>query len=169
MTKGNLDEVATDEFVHRCRSMGAGFTLFSEYESISGDRTLVLDDGQRAELNRRARELDRRHQGLILAFPGDEESLGGCLAAGRGFAHVNADGGLEPCPMAPWSDVNVAEVGLRAALDSRFLRRIRNDHESLKSDGACALWENREWTRKALAETLRETDATPEDALLGVG
>lgn len=155
VTNANLEEVVTDDFVRHCRALGAGFTLYSEYESINGDRALVLSDVQRNSLVCRAAELDRRHPGLILTFPGDEESLGGCLAAGRGFAHVNADGGLEPCPMAPWSDVNVADVGLKAALSSRFLRRIREDHESLKSDGACALWENREWTRKALEETHR--------------
>ena len=33
---------------------------------------------------------------LFIAFPHDEIALGGCLAAGRGFVHINAYGDVEP-------------------------------------------------------------------------
>ncbi len=31
---------------------------------------------------------------VFVSFPGDEKSSGGCIAAGRGFFHINSHGGL---------------------------------------------------------------------------
>ena len=55
---------------------------------------------------------------IFLSFPGDEKALGGCLASGRGFFHIGSDGSAEPCPLSPFSDSNVAEMGVREALKS---------------------------------------------------
>ena len=55
---------------------------------------------------------------IFLSFPGDEKALGGCLASGRGFFHIGPDGSAEPCPFSPFSDSNVAEMGVREALKS---------------------------------------------------
>lgn len=59
------------------------------------------------------------YQKLISAiFLGDEESSGGCLAAGRGFFHINSHGGAEPCLFSLYSDINVRDTSLRQALNS---------------------------------------------------
>ena len=42
---------------------------------------------------------------IVVSFPGDEKSSGGCLAAGRGFFHINSHGGAEPCPFSPYSEL----------------------------------------------------------------
>jgi MoaA/NifB/PqqE/SkfB family radical SAM enzyme len=89
--------------------------------------------------------------GLFISLPGDEEKYGGCLAAGRGFAHISADGSVEPCPFAPCSDLNIRDRSLASALESKFLRKIRESHHLLKeSRGGCTLWENRKWVSDQL-------------------
>ena len=55
---------------------------------------------------------------IFLSFPGDEKALGGCLASGRGFFHIGSDGSAEPCPLSPFRDSHVAEMGVREALKS---------------------------------------------------
>jgi MoaA/NifB/PqqE/SkfB family radical SAM enzyme len=83
--------------------------------------------------------------------PGDEEEIGGCLSAGKGFIHISADGNVEPCPFAPYSDTNLRESSLREALQSEFLREIRENHERLsEAEGGCALWVERAWVRSLL-------------------
>ena len=90
---------------------------------------------------------------LFVAFPGDEEQFGGCLAAGRGFVHVNAAGDVEPCPFAPYSDVNLRRTSLREALASPLLGEIGRNHDKLvETRGGCALWANREWVQSLLAD-----------------
>lgn len=112
-----------------------------EYTPIEpGTENLILDDAQRAILREKMREFQTNHQGLFINFPGDEELFGGCLAAGRGFAHISPDGGLEPCPFAPYSSTSVKNMTLRDALQSEFLKAIQQNHGSLvKTAGGCAL------------------------------
>jgi MoaA/NifB/PqqE/SkfB family radical SAM enzyme len=78
--------------------------------------------------------------------PGDEKDFGGCLSAGRGFVHVSAEGNLEPCPFAPYSDINLKNTSLKDGLQSKFLQTIRDSEDQLgESGGSCALWAKREW------------------------
>jgi MoaA/NifB/PqqE/SkfB family radical SAM enzyme len=88
------------------------------------------------------------HPAMFIAFPGDEEQYDGCLAAGRGFMHINPSGKVEPCPFAPFSDTDLHFNTLREALSSEFLAKVRKNHHLLKEGkGGCALWANREWLR----------------------
>ena len=61
-----------------------------------------------------------KYRALFVNVPGDEKDFGGCLSAGRGFVHVSAEGDLEPCPFAPYSDVNLRDKPLKEALQSPF-------------------------------------------------
>lgn len=75
----------------------------------------------------------------------------GCLSAGRGFVHINATGDIEPCPFAPYSDINLRDSSLKDALQSEFLKTIRQNHRELsETEGGCALWVKREWVRSLL-------------------
>ena len=78
---------------------------------------------------------------MFVAVPWDEAEAGGCLSAGRGFVHINASGGVEPCPFAPYSDADLTEVSLLEALKSPFLARLREMPELVDYEGAgCELW-----------------------------
>ena len=89
-----------------------------------------------------------RFTALFITVPGDEEEIGGCLSAGRGFIHVNAEGDVEPCPFFPYSDTNLMDMSLKDALQSEFLKRIRENHEQLsEAKDGCALWAEGEWVR----------------------
>ena len=81
---------------------------------------------------------------ILLAFPGDERADGGCMAAGRGFFHINSHGGAEPCPFSPYSDINVRDTSLRDAIHSRLFRALR-EGDFLDDDhvGGCVLYEKR--------------------------
>ena len=88
---------------------------------------------------------------LFMSFPGDEKLSGGCLAAGRGFFHINSNGGAEPCPASPYSDINVCETSLIDALNSNLFKSLRNggilteEHE-----GGCVLFEHKDEVEKIL-------------------
>ena len=109
------------------------------------ERDLLLD-----ELELLRKEYDDM---LFLSFPGDEKTSGGCLAAGRGFFHINSYGGAEPCPASPYSDINVRDSSLLEALDSKLFRSLRDggilldDHE-----GGCVLFEHKDEVERILNE-----------------
>ncbi len=94
------------------------------------------------EINR----LREEHPKMIyIAFPGDEKSTGGCVAAGRGFFHINSHGGAEPCPFSPYSDINVKNTSLLEAIKSPLFTALRNSDILLDDhEGGCVLYEKRE-------------------------
>jgi MoaA/NifB/PqqE/SkfB family radical SAM enzyme len=107
---------------------------------------LVLQENQKAELQSKVDAFMKKLPGLFVAFPGDEEQYGGCLAAGRGFFHINPSGLVEPCPFAPFSDQSILSSNIKEALNSPLFKYIQENHHLLKeTEGGCALWANREF------------------------
>ena len=83
---------------------------------------------------------------------GRSKSSGGCVAAGRGFFHINSHGGAEPCPFSPYSDVNIRSTSLRDALHSPlFLALQKGDILLDDHQGGCVLYEKRELVEQILA------------------
>ncbi len=152
VTRSNVETVTDREFIRQFIDLGCKLLFFLEYTPIAeGTEEWVLTDSQRDELLRRRDSLRSEFSALFIAVPGDEEDVGGCLAAGRGFVHVSAEGDVEPCPFAPYSDANLRDSSLKDALQSHFLKSIRDNRESLSdTEGGCALWIEREWVRSLL-------------------
>ena len=94
---------------------------------------------------------------VYISFPGDEKGSGGCVAAGRGFFHINSHGGAEPCPLSPYSDVNIRNTSLREAVRSPLFLALQNE-DILKDDheGGCVLYEKRE----LVEQLMRRHDAS---------
>ena len=94
-----------------------------------------------------------KYPALFIAVPWDEDDVGGCLSAGRGFVHINAAGDLEPCPFAPFSDTNVRDFSLQDALQSKLCERIREIPKlSRETGGGCVLWKERELVESLKAD-----------------
>ncbi len=152
VTSVNLDVVTAPAFVRSLTDAGTRIVFFVEYTPVEpGTEALALSEVQRAVLRRRVDALRAERRALFVAFPGDEERFGGCLAAGRGFIHVDPQGRLEPCPFAPYSDTSVREQPLVGALGSPLLAAIRENHGRLtETRGGCALRAERDWVRSLL-------------------
>jgi len=147
ITRENFPRVTDEMFIRQMLETGARVFTFVEYVPMEpGTENLILTREQKKILPVVLVNFNREFPALFIGFPGDEDAYGGCLAAGRGFVHVSPSGDLEPCPAAPVSDVNLAQVPLKEALRSRLLTRIRSEHGLLtESAGGCALRANRVW------------------------
>ncbi|MGV8082570.1 MAG: radical SAM protein [Coriobacteriia bacterium] len=152
VTNPNIDSVLRNEFIEEYLQQGCRLFLFVEYVPIEPEtEPTVLSKTDKVRLNDFAITCAKEYPALFIPFPGDEDQYGGCLAAGRGFVHVSADGDVEPCPFAPFSDANLKHASLKEALASDFLSRVRDNHHLLKEgEGGCALWHNREWLTELL-------------------
>ena len=113
---------------------------------------LAPGDERREYLESRLSRLREQFPEMVfITFPGDEKSSDGCIAAGRGFFHINSYGGAEPCPFSPFSDINVKEATLKQALDSPLFTALRSggilldDHE-----GGCVLYNKRAEVEKII-------------------
>ena len=143
LTTENLAIVTSDAFLNRLRTLGAKVVFFVDYvPADAGTERLAPGDAERALLSSRLDALRAAQDGMIyVSFPGDEQFSDGCLAAGRGFFHINPTGGAEPCPFSPVSDTNLKHTSLLDALDSPLFTRLRAS-ELLRGhhNGACALF-----------------------------
>ncbi len=143
VTKDNLDTVLGEEFIAELLNKGCRLVLFVEYVPVDGNADPALGEKERQTLIEQKEMLCTRFKDMILmAFPGDEKLMGGCLAAGRGFFHINAFGGAEPCPFSPYSDTSLRFGSIKQALDSALFRKIRES--GIEADdhvGGCALFE----------------------------
>ena len=163
VTRSNFDLVTSDDFVKQYLREGCRLFFFVEYVPVAaGTDDLTLDARQRSAMTALSASLLSKYDALFIAFPGDEEKFGGCLAAGRGFVHVNPQGDLEACPMAPFSDVNLRNVPLAEGLASPLLRAIRENHDLLReTNGGCALWEKRELVKELVTANTNTTSGCP--------
>ena len=154
VTKENIGEVYSDEFLDLMRKRGCKAVFYIEYVSVTDEsQELAPDDADREFMNERMDYLRANHQDMMyIAFPGDEKSSGGCLAAGRGFFHINSHGGAEPCPFSAYSDINVKETSVREALNSGLFTALR-EGGILAGDhiGGCVLHEKRDQVEAILA------------------
>jgi MoaA/NifB/PqqE/SkfB family radical SAM enzyme len=146
-TRDNFNPVTSEEFVRQMTGAGARVFTYVEYVPMApGTENLALTHEQKKILQAVMTDYNRKFPALFIGFPGDEDTYGGCLAAGRGFVHVSPHGDLEPCPAAPFSDANLSTTPLREALQSRLLGRLRERPEFLsETEGGCALRANRAW------------------------
>ena len=154
VTTENIEEVTSPEFVGDLARRGCRLIIYIEFVPVT-DESMHLAPGER-ERAYLASAMDSLRSGndemVLLAFPGDEKADGGCMAAGRGFFHINSHGGAEPCPFSPYSDINVKESSLREAMRSRLFVALR-EGEFLDDEhvGGCVLFEKRAQVEALLA------------------
>ena len=147
LTKANLDEVMSDAFVSDLIARGCKGVIYVEYVPTSAaTEALAPDDAARERFGARLAELRSAYdRTLFIAFPGDEKDSDGCLAAGRGFFHINSHGGAEPCPFSPYSDTNIRNGSLLDAMRSPLFTALREGDMLLEEHkGGCVLFERRE-------------------------
>lgn len=151
VTTENIKEVTSDEFIASLVDRGCKLVIYVEYVPVTEEtEALAPGDKEREYLHSEIERLrEEREEMVFVSFPGDEKSSGGCIAAGRGFFHINSHGGAEPCPFSPFSDINVRDTSLKEAVNSPLFRELRDNGYLLEDHaGGCVLFEKREQVQK---------------------
>lgn len=146
VTTRNVQEVTSQAFLDTLAARGCKLVVYVEFVPVTEEsQELAPSEAERTILKEGIAGLREAYQEMVfLSFPGDEKSSGGCIAAGRGFFHINSHGGAEPCPFSPYSDVNVRDTSLRQALKSPLFTALQAG-DILVDDhiGGCVLYEKR--------------------------
>ncbi|MBQ3817153.1 MAG: radical SAM protein, partial [Clostridia bacterium] len=155
VTTENIREVSSNAFIESLVNRGCKLVIFVEFVPVTEDsKDLAPGDAEREYLRKEIARLRQRFKEMVfISFPGDEKSSGGCVAAGRGFFHINSHGFAEPCPFSPYSDINVRDTSLKDAINSKLFRALR-DGDILADDhaGGCVLYEKRKQVEALLSE-----------------
>jgi hypothetical protein len=112
-----------------------------EKGNIKNDHSLLLKPEERREFRAQVLKFRSTKPIFIIHSPGDEEYFGGCISAGRGFAHVTPAGDLTPCPVSNIATHNLTNSTLREGLASPLFKEICKNEHLLETEGMpCALF-----------------------------
>ena len=119
-TSENADSIASEEYFDWMVDQGVLFCWIFSYFPVGVDapKELMANAEQREHLYHFVREMRLTKPLFTLDFQNDGEFVGGCIAGGRRYLHINAAGDVDPCVFAHYSNANIREVSLLEALQS---------------------------------------------------
>ena len=171
-TRANIETVTSDEFLDMIIDKGCRFTWYFHYMPVGNDAAVELMPTmeQREYMYHRVREIRSSKGGkpiFAMDFQNDGEFVGGCIAGGRNYCHINANGDVEPCVFIHYSSANIKEVSLLDALRQPLFMAYR-DNQPFNNNHLrpCPMLENPQYLVKMVKDTgAKSTDLqSPETA-----
>lgn len=112
-TKENADVVSSDEYADFLIELGALFAWYFTYVPVgcSAPAELMATAEQREKMYDQIRKWRFKEVKPLMTidFFNDGEYVGGCVAAGKQYFHISANGDCEPCVFAHYSNVNIKD------------------------------------------------------------
>ena len=171
-TRNNIDTVTSDEFLDMIIEKGCRFTWYFHYMPVGNEAAVDLMPTmeQRKYMFKRVREIRSSEGGkniFAMDFQNDGEFVGGCIAGGRNYCHINANGDVEPCVFIHYSSANIRKNTLLECLQQPLFMAYRNGQPFNENHlRPCPMLENPELLQKMVKETgAKSTDLqSPESA-----
>ncbi|MBS4534868.1 radical SAM protein [Clostridium sp. D2Q-14] len=161
-TSQNVDEVGSDEYIDEMISKGAKFCWYFTYMPIgNGAPTdLMANDKQREYMYHQVRRFRNEKPIFILDFWNDGEYVNGCIAGGRRYLHINANGDVEPCAFIHYSNLNIKNNSLLETLKSPIFKEYGKRQPFNENQlRPCPLLDNQE----ELAKIVKSSEAHSTD------
>ena len=164
-TSKNMDAVTSDEFFDLLIEHGSRFAWYFHLMPVGmkASPELMPTKEQREYIYHRLREVRGFEGGkeiFVMDFQNDGEYVGGCIAGGRNYCHINPKGDVEPCVFIHYSGANIREKSLLECLKQPLFMAYR-DHQPFNNNHLrpCPMLENPE----ILQEMVKETGAKSTD------
>ena len=155
-TSQNLDSISSFEFVDQMIKWGAKFVWYFHYMPVGNDAVpeLLPNPEQREFMYHRIREIRRTKPIFAMDFQNDGEYVGGCIAGGRRYLHINANGDVDPCVFVHYSDSNIREKSLLECLQSPVFMAYHDGQPFNENHlRPCPMLENPEKLREMIHRT----------------
>ena len=119
-TSANFASITSEQFYDSLIKKGARFIWYFHYMPVGNDASpeLLPTPEQREEIYHRIRHYRRTKPLFAIDFQNDGEYVGGCIAGGRRYLHINGNGDVDPCVFIHYSDSNIREKTLLEVLQS---------------------------------------------------
>ena len=119
-TSANYADISSEAFFDSLIEAGALFVWFFHYMPVGSGAApqLLPTPEQRTEVYNRIRAFRKTKPIFSMDFQNDAEYVGGCIAGGRRYLHINARGDVEPCVFIHYSNANIRDCSLLDALKS---------------------------------------------------
>lgn len=158
-TSKNMEAVTSDEFFDLLIEHGSRFAWYFHLMPVGMNATpeLMPTKEQREYIYHRIREVRAMEGGkeiFVMDFQNDGEFVGGCIAGGRNYCHINPKGDVEPCVFIHYSGANIREKSLLECLQQPLFMAYR-DNQPFNDNmlRPCPMLENPEILQRMVHET----------------
>ncbi|MCD7863909.1 MAG: radical SAM protein [Lachnospiraceae bacterium] len=155
-TSRNYEDITSEEFYDYIIDNGALFMWLFHYMPVGNDAVteLLPTPEQRKTVYKHVRAFRDTKAIFTLDFQNDAQYVGGCIAGGRYYLHINARGDVEPCVFIHYSNCNIHDTTLLDALKSPLFMQYHNKqpfNENMFQP--CPMLENPEYIREMVKES----------------
>lgn len=167
-TSENCASVTSEEYFDWLIDKGALFAWIFTYMPVGKDAptSLMPTPEQREQLYLFVDKMRQTKPLFTLDFQHDGEYVGGCIAGGRRYLHINAAGDVEPCVFIHYSNANIHDSSLLDCLRSPLFMQYY--HEQPFNDNymrPCPMLENPECLEYMVAESgAHSTDLVAQES-----
>ena len=157
-TRQNIEAVTSDEFLRMLAENGAHFGFYFHYMPVGKKAAVdLLPTVEQREYMisriRRIRSGDCDIPFYPMDFQNDGEYVGGCIAGGRNYFHINSAGDAEPCVFIHYSNANIHDSSVLDILQSPLFMAYHRgqpfNHNHLRP---CPMLENPEYLKQMVQE-----------------
>ncbi len=155
-TSRNYADITSNEFFDYIIDSGALFAWFFHYMPVGNGAVteLLPTPEQRTTVYQRIRSYRKTKSIFTMDFQNDAQYVGGCIAGGRNYLHINAKGDVEPCVFIHYSNCNIHDTTLLDALRSPlFMAYHENQPFNENMLRPCPMLENPERIREMVKTT----------------
>lgn len=144
-TRKNAETIGSEEYMDHLISLGCKFAWLFTYMPVGVDAKpdLMATAEQRKFMYDQIRKFRGTKPLFTMDFWNDGEYVNGCIAGGRQYLHINANGDIEPCAFIHYADSNIHEKTLLEAYRSPLFMQYRRNqpfnHNQLRP---CPLLDN---------------------------
>lgn len=158
-TSKNCRSVSSPEFVKLMVEKGCKYAMYFHYMPVGNEASVELlpTPEQRTYMKDRIRKIRSIEGGeglFTMDFQNDGEFVGGCIAGGRNYFHINANGDAEPCVFIHYSGANIRTHNLLQILKQPlFMAYHENQPFNENHLRPCPMLENPEILQRLVQET----------------
>ncbi|MCI2106367.1 MAG: radical SAM protein [Intestinimonas sp.] len=164
-TSKNVDTIGSEEYFDDLIEKGCLFAWFFTYMPVGhgAPTDLMATADQRKFMYDQVRKFRKTKPLFTMDFWNDGEYVNGCIAGGRNYLHINANGDIEPCAFIHYSDSNIHTHTLLQAYQNPLFMQY-HDHQPFSPNHLrpCPLLDN----HGALAEMIHHSGAQSTDMLV---
>ena len=171
-TSQNVEAVTSDEFLRMIADKGARFGFYFHYMPIGNNAVpaLLPTMEQRKYMIERIRYVRSPECDIDfypMDFQNDGEFVGGCIAGGRNYFHINAHGDAEPCVFIHFSNTNIHDNSILEMLQSPLFMAYHEGQPFNRNHlRPCPMLENPQLLREIVEKTgAHGTNAESEETV----
>ena len=128
-TRMNTEVIGSETYFDDMIDKGALFAWFFTYIPVGSEAVtkLIATPRQRSYMYRQLRKFRSTKPIFTIDFWNDGEYVNGCIAGGRSYLHINANGDIEPCAFIHYSDSNIKDKTILEACKSPLFMEYRRN------------------------------------------